>query len=666
VKELTVARSRFAIHLLVLAAGLAASSRALAVHPSESLLPATTKGFISTYNVDEVRKEFSKIQLGEMVHDPLMEPFIEDLKKQLGQKLERAGKKLGIKWEDLEGVYGGEVAAAMIQPDAKNKMSHATVLIVDITGKQKEAEKLLAKIDANQSANKAVRTTLKGGGVEMVVYTQPPKQGEKVQEKSFHFIKDDQLVLCDHEATAVAIAGRFAGKAQDTLASVKAFDSSMQRLTKENRDIRPHVRWFIEPFGYAEATRAAQGGKKKRGTDLLKILRTQGFTAAQGIGGNIFFATEDVEMVHRTFVYAPPVKRQPGDVRKDKYDLAMRMLDFPNGAQAADLAPPSWALPDIATYLTFNWKMKEAFNYSETLVDAMVGDKGAFKEIWKGMKTDENGPRIDIYKGLVDHLGTRATLLSDVSIPVGLRSERLLGLIEVTDPVIVAKTVEQAFKKDPQAIRREFRGQIIWEITQQEGIASEEPELMIEGSFVSGPKSSDDGTDKTKPAETEAEKEKKAQEKEDEKKLPNMAVTVYQGCLVVSTHLDFVKDLITHVEDKKAGLATMDDFQRVEAALEKLGSNKDSFNFFSRTDESYRATYELLKQGRLPEAETILARLLNALLGPEEEGAIRKPEIDGSKLPNFDLVKKYLGPGGLYVQSEDDGWWIVGCLLKKQ
>ena len=28
-------------------------------------------------------------------------------------------------------------------------------------------------------------------------------------------------------------------------------------------------------------------------------------------------------------------------------------------------------------------------------------------------------------------------------------------------------------------------------------------------------------------------------------------------------------------------------------------------------------------------------------------------------------MKKYLGPTGAYVQSEDDGWYVVGCLLKK-
>ena len=52
--------------------------------------------------------------------------------------------------EDMEGVYGGEVALALIQPNPKDKLSHATVLIVDVTGKKKEVDKLLAKVEENQ------------------------------------------------------------------------------------------------------------------------------------------------------------------------------------------------------------------------------------------------------------------------------------------------------------------------------------------------------------------------------------------------------------------------------------------------------------------------------------------------------------------------------------
>lgn len=628
-------RSRLVLCLLIIPACFGVASSAWAVQPSELLLPATTKGYFATHDVEELRKAFNQTQLGELIHDPLMKPFVEDFKKQIRQKLEQAGSRLGIKWDDLEGVYGGEVALALVQPDPKDKMSHATVMLVDITGKSAELKQLLAKIDANQKTNRATRSIQKAGGVEMTVYTQPLKQGEKTAEKSYHFIRDDQLVVSDHLNVATGIAGRFSGKATDTLASVKAFDFTMQRNQQESGGVRDHFRWFVEPFGYVEVSRAAQGGRKKRGTDLLKILQGQGFTAIQGIGGHVYFATNDLEILHRTYVYAP-----------GPYDLAMRMLDFPSSAHADELAPQPWVMSDLATHLSGNWKMKEAFDYSETLVDAIAGDKGVFKEIWLSLKTDPNGPKIDIYKGLIDHLGTQAKLISDVRLPVGLQSERMMGMIELKDAAIVARTVEQAFKNDPQAKKRIFRGHAIWEISQEEVVA-EGSELMIEGGFVS----SEDATAQQQQAAND--------------KLPNMAVTVCHDHLVIATHIDFIEDLITKANDP-APLATSSDFQRVQEALVKLGAKNDSFRFFTRTDKSFEATYELLRQGKLPQAETMLARLLNAFLAPEEEGVMRKQEIDGSKLPEFDAVKKYLGPGGIYAQTEPTGWWVVGCFLKKE
>jgi hypothetical protein len=665
-KELPVARIRLPIRWLSVALLASLSSRGWAVQPSESLLPATTKGFISTHDVDEVRKKFNETQLGEMVADPLMKPFIDDLRKQIGQMMEKAGKKLGVKWGDLEGVYGGEVAAALIQPDPKDRMSHATVLIVDITGKREQANALLAKIDANQKANKAVRSATKAGGVDLTVYTQPQKAGETAPERAYYFIRDDQLVVSDHQAVITAIAGRFGGSAKDSLATVKAFEYSMQRNAKEAGEARHHVRWFIEPFGYLDASRAAQGARRKRGTDILKILQTQGFAAIQGVGGNVFFATAGTELLHRTYVYAPPAQPPQGN---DKYHLAMRMLDFPNSAAPGDLEPQAWAMADIASYLTFNWKMKEAFEFSETLVDAIAGDKGVFKDIWLNMKVDPNGPKIDIFQGLVNHLGTRATLLSDVRLPVDIKSERLMALIEVMNESIVEQTVEQAFRNDPQARKRVFRDRTIWEITQEEGLVEEEPELMIEGAgFVVAEGEGGDAV-AAESAEVAQDAKKKpaggAAPPAGPQKMPNMAITVHEGHLVVATHVDFVEDLIAQ-NGNPMNLGSMEDYGRVRQALTKLGSQNDSFRFFARTDESYRATYELLKQGRLPEAETMFAHILNAMMVPGEEGGVRKQAIDASKLPDFDQVKKYLGPGGVYAQSEEDGWLVVGCLLKKQ
>jgi hypothetical protein len=84
---------------------------------------------------------------------------------------------------------------------------------------------------------------------------------------------------------------------------------------------------------------------------------------------------------------------------------------------------------------------------------------------------------------------------------------------------------------------------------------------------------------------------------------------------------------------------------------------------FSRTDHAYRPTYELIRQGKMPEAETVLGRLLNAMLGPDEEGVLRHQQIDGTKMPPYEKVAHYFGPAGMFVRSLDDGWISGGCLL---
>jgi hypothetical protein len=72
-----------------------------------------------------------------------------------------------------------------------------------------------------------------------------------------------------------------------------------------------------------------------------------------------------------------------------------------------------------------------------------------------------------------------------------------------------------------------------------------------------------------------------------------------------------------------------------------------------------------MRQGKMPEAETMLGKFLNRLWEPADEGQLRSQYIDGSKMPEFSVVEQYLGPGGLFIRSESDGWTVTGCLLEK-
>jgi hypothetical protein len=247
----------------------------------------------------------------------------------------------------------------------------------------------------------------------------------------------------------------------------------------------------------------------------------------------------------------------------------------------------------------------------------------------------------------VNHLAERGSVLSDVLQPVDEKSERMLIAIELLPgkEKIVADTVDRFFKGDPTARRKVFEGQTIWEIMNEQTAADDGPMLSIEGTDFVNTKAED----------------KKDEEEEERKKLPNMAVTVWNGHLIIATHVDYIQDLLLHAKAKGTSLDKLKDFQRVQEALVRLGQGNDSFRFFAKTEESYRATYEMMKQNKLPETESMFARVLNMILDDGSEGP-RKSSIDGSKLPPYEAMVKYLGPAGLFVQSEDNGWWVVGTL----
>ena len=71
----------------------------------------------------------------------------------------------------------------------------------------------------------------------------------------------------------------------------------------------------------------------------------------------------------------------------------------------------------------------------------------------------------------------------------------------------------------------------------------------------------------------------------------------------------------------------------------------------------------------MPESETTIGELLNELLTTEEEedeGILRRQQVDGSKLPEFEMVRRYFGPAGRVTRSDEDGWLITGATLNKE
>ena len=293
-----------------------------------------------------------------------------------------------------------------------------------------------------------------------VVFDLPKQEGQKRIHQVAYILTGDLLAASDDSEVLQSIVAAMKDGRKDSLASVKSFSGIMARCAESAGSTQPHVRWFVDPFGYIEMVRSVTVRERRRGIDIFQALKNQGFTAVQGVGGFVNFSADKCELIHRTMVWAPPL---PGhESSHDKYDLAARMLNFPVGS---DLEPQVWVPKQVATYTSFNLDIKTAFAASETLVDEVMAEKGVFHDVLDSLKNDPDGPKVDIVKDLVGNLGNRVTIITDYELPIGPKSERLLVAVEGTNEKVLADTIEKTMKGD--AVRREFEGHVIWEITDE-------------------------------------------------------------------------------------------------------------------------------------------------------------------------------------------------------
>lgn len=612
---------------------------------SDVLLPASTKGYVSVARPDEAQERFKQTQFGQMLDDEVMNAFVKSLEKQLKDKFGTVTNRLGFTWDDLEGVTAGELSFAVIERPEKEA---ALAITMDVTGRDAAAKNFLAAVQKRLTARGGVKREVDVAGTTLTIYDVPAKNATDDPLQTVYFIRDKVLVGINGRDQAEAMVKRFTGSPQDNLHSLAAYTATMAKLDKSSQNLKPEVRWFAEPFGLTYAVRTLdKGARLREDKDLAKILQQQGFDAVLGVGGYAnMLATGNSEVLYRLAVYAPPVKGKEKDPLR--WNLAMQMLQLPN---TANLTPPSWAPRMCARYATYNLDVLNAFDHLGTLFDAVEGHKDAFKTSMEGIEQDAYGPQVNVRDELVAQMGNRITLITDYSMPISINSERSLLAIEAKDEKKLAETMARIMEKEPDVERREFGNFVIWErVPEDVGIH----ELEIDAPGLSPLQ-----IDKVEPVD---------EGEDQEHVLPNSAVCVAFGQLMMASDIKYLEHLLGGFGQREL-LTSSGDYQLVSARMEQLAAGDRCGWSFVRTDEAFRPTYELIRQGRMPESETMFGKFLNRMLTTEvekEEGVLRKQRLDGSDLPNFETVRRFFGPAGRALRSDKDGWLLTGTVLHKE
>ncbi len=623
---------------------LLTATLASAAPSSDTLLPRATKGYVSVAHPKEFNDRWNKTQLGQMFNDEVMKAFVDDFHKQIRDDFGSIEKRLGFVYDDLKGVTGGEMSFAIIERKGRDA---ALAVTMDVTGHEKQADGFLAAVEKRFAARNGRKTTASVDGTTLQIFTVPTQA--LIPQQTVYFIKDNVLCGVDDRAEAEAMLKRFGGNVNDNLKSVKAYQATMERCRRDAGKLEPEVRWFIEPFEFIFAVRTLQDQPVKHDPDMAKILYKNGFDSIQGAGGYLNQLVDNhVELLSRVSVYAPPVAGTENDPLRWK--SSMRMMQMPNGLA---VEPQSWVPRELASYFTLNLNLADAFDNVGPVFDAIQDHEDAWKNTLDGWKNDPYGQQVDVRKEFIANMGNRVTVMSSYDTPISEDSERAVFAIEAKNEKALAATLEKWMSKEPGVVRRQVGQYTIWERVANNN-AGQEPDLDVPAGFSE--------------ARTGSDQKSVNEKRRKERVLPNSAVTVALGHLMMASDINYLTELLQGFGQHER-LASSADYQQMVNVMNKLAPGERCSWVFGRSDEEVRPTFDLIREGKMPQSKSMLGKLLNKVLTTADEkkqGVPRRQRINGANLPDFEAVRRYFGPHASVARSEKDGWFVTDALLNTE
>ena len=272
---------------------------------------------------------------------------------------------------------------------------------------------------------------------------------------------------------------------------------------------------------------------------------------------------------------------------------------------AIDLKPPAWVPASVLSYNALSLDFDAAWKAITDLAD----QNGAGGFIEQAQRAVGPNGDFDFKKDVFAPLGNRISILSDLKKPITDKSQRSIFAIALDDEKTILSTFNKILdltKASPK--KRDFQGTTIYDFEIPNVPAGVQMNLQ-------GP----------------------------------ISVAIAKGNLFVATEPTFLEQVL---RSGAPALADNPDFQAVAKKLPE----KNSMLSFDRTEEQFRALYDMLKGDGFQKA------LDQANAG--NGGNVKNP-IDPKKVPDFSVFAKYLGQGGSYGLMDENGLTITSFILRK-
>lgn len=588
------------------------------------MLPAETQAMAVLPNSDQFLNAWNRTELGKLASDSRMKPFWEGQNQEIEGRLKEAGLQLSLDFEDLSNIAGGQSAIAWISRPSVAAKPFSVALIMDVAGRIAPAENFLKKVDTQLKARGAVAKTIEVAGASVFQYSTAKIVGESRARGAYYVLSKDQMIATDDLDTIKELLEAQDGNKKDSLANTELFQTVQAKIKSDGEE--PEVEYFVRPIGFAKLLRSISGKPSNNQADVLKILEGEGFSELKCVAGNIRISSESFDFFHNGFVVAvPPLSR------------SVQLLDFPN---LENLTPPSWINKESASVLSFSWNFKDAFSKFDGFVDAYVG-KDTFAAVMDGIKTDPNGPQIDIIKEILPFVSSEFHVVTEIVKPIGPLSKRSMVFLKLNDPDMkLPKILERYGKSEPHATPIDVEGFRVWRINND---TEEEVELDF------------DKDDSMK---------QEMEEGAEEPLLDQWAISIVNGYFIFASDAELITDTIRNAKSNEEAFMKEADVTRLTNILKDVAAH-DSHSMIqmTRADRAFEMQYEMFREGTLPDSKSMLATILDKILKPT--GRANQQKVNGAALPAFAVIKDFFTPSGGVVRTEKDGWSIQSFILSK-
>lgn len=336
----------------------------------------------------------------------------------------------------------------------------------------------------------------------------------------------------------------------------------------------------------------------------LALLEPLGLNGLEAIGGSFILAPEEFDTISHFHL----LLRHPREG-------VLKMLAM----QPGEATPEYWVPGDAASYMTLHWNFGTMFAELAEMYDIIRLQEGAFSELVRGNVSSQLGA--DFQTEILPELAGRVSLVSWIQRPIRLNSEATAVAIELKSGERFQPILAKILDRLPGQFIEETIGTVRYHRMPQP-----EPRNDFEEEMV---------------------------------RAPEPCVMILDDYLFISNSSKLLERIIDTRSRAGSSLADSLEYKLVASKIQRhSGGRQAGFASFSRPEENFRALYELAT------ADTTRNRL-------QQAGQTNRAwdALDGAlsthPIPPFEVIAKYLAPGGSMMISDSSGFHLVSFGLRR-